>query len=72
LLSAVAVTVAIVKKLPRQKFDLKEMGSSFVAALPEFAIPFLVIVGLASGIRLPSVAALTWSTSSSSRPWCCG
>jgi C4-dicarboxylate transporter, DctM subunit len=59
MLSAVAVTVAIVKKLPRQKFDGKELVKSFVAAVPELAIPFLVIGGLAVGIRLPSVAALT-------------
>jgi tripartite ATP-independent transporter DctM subunit len=59
MLSAVAVTVAIVKKLPRQKFEPVELGKSFLAAAPELAIPFLVIAGLAFGIRLPHVAALT-------------
>jgi C4-dicarboxylate transporter, DctM subunit len=59
MLSAVAVTVAIIKKLPRQKFVPAELGKSFVAALPELAIPFLVIGGLAAGIRLPHVASLT-------------
>jgi C4-dicarboxylate transporter, DctM subunit len=59
MLSVVAVTVAIIKRLPRQEFDVGELGKSFVAALPEFIIPFAVITGLAKGIPLPSVAALT-------------
>jgi len=59
MLSAVAVTVAVVKKLPRQKFHAGELGRSFIAALPELAIPFLVIGGLAAGFGLPDVAALT-------------
>jgi C4-dicarboxylate transporter DctM subunit len=59
MLSAVAVTVAIIKRLPRQKFDLAELGRGFIYALPELVIPFAVIGGLAVGIPLPSVAALT-------------
>jgi C4-dicarboxylate transporter DctM subunit len=59
MLSVVAVTVAIMKKLPRQKFDLGELGRSFLRAIPEIVIPFAVIAGLAIGIPLPSVAALT-------------
>lgn len=59
MLSAVAVAVAVVKKLPRQKFSLGELGRSFVAALPELFIPFGVILGLASGFGLPEIAALT-------------
>jgi C4-dicarboxylate transporter, DctM subunit len=59
MLSAVAVTVAIMKKLPRQKFDFKELCTSFALALPELGIPFGVIVGLAIGFDLPQVAALT-------------
>jgi TRAP-type C4-dicarboxylate transport system permease large subunit len=59
MLSAVAVTVAIIKKLPRQRFDARELGVSFLYALPELLIPFAVIGGLAVGIPLPSVAALT-------------
>ncbi len=59
MLSAVAVTVAIWKKLPRQKFEFKELGISFLLALPELFVPFGVILGLASGIGLPEVAALT-------------
>ena len=59
MLSAVAVTVAVVKKLPRQKFELGELGSSFIRALPELFIPFGVILGLAKGFGLPEIAALT-------------
>jgi tripartite ATP-independent transporter DctM subunit len=59
MLSAVAVTVAIIKKLPRQKFNLKELCVSWVLAVPELGIPFGVIAGLAIGFDLPQVAALT-------------
>ncbi len=59
MLSAVAVTVAVVKKLPRQHFEMGELGSSFVKALPELFIPFGVILGLAKGFGLPEIAALT-------------
>jgi C4-dicarboxylate transporter, DctM subunit len=59
MLSAVAVTVAIWKKLPRQKFQVGELGKSFLLALPELFVPFGVILGLASGFGLPEVAALT-------------
>jgi C4-dicarboxylate transporter, DctM subunit len=56
-ISLVAVFVA--RKLPRQPFDLGELGKSFVAALPELIIPFGVILGLAKGFALPEVASLT-------------
>ncbi len=59
MLSAVAVTVAVMRKLPRQKFVVGELGKSFVLALPELFIPFGVIAGLAVGIGLSEIAALT-------------
>lgn len=59
MLSIVAVAVAIQKKLPRTKFSIKELWVSFIKALPELAIPFAVIVGLAQGFALSEVAALT-------------
>ncbi|HMG53679.1 MAG TPA: TRAP transporter large permease, partial [Kofleriaceae bacterium] len=59
MLSAVAVTVAVMKKLPRQKFNLRELGTSLALAFPELCIPFGVIIGLAVGFDLPQVAALT-------------
>jgi C4-dicarboxylate transporter, DctM subunit len=59
MLSAVAVTVAVMKRLPRQKFDAAELVKSFLAALPELVIPFGVIGMLSVGFGLPEVAALT-------------
>lgn len=59
MLSMVAVAVAVYKKLPRQRFELGELGRSFLAALPELFIPFGVILGLASGFGLPEIASLT-------------
>jgi len=59
MLSAVAVTVAIVKKLPRQQFNFKELCASWALASPELCIPFGVIAGLAIGFDLPQIAALT-------------
>jgi tripartite ATP-independent transporter DctM subunit len=59
MLSAVAVTVAVAKKLPRQRFNLRELGTSLALAFPELCIPFGVIIGLAIGFDLPQVAALT-------------
>ncbi len=59
MLSMVAVGVAVYKKLPRQKFELRELGWSFILALPELFIPFGVILGLASGFGLPEIASLT-------------
>lgn len=59
MLSLVAVSVAIYKKLPRQKFDVTELVRSFGLALPELFVPFGVILGLAVGIGLSEVAALT-------------
>ncbi|MFN0250514.1 MAG: TRAP transporter large permease [Kofleriaceae bacterium] len=56
-LSLVAVVTAW--KLPRQKFELGELGKSFLAAAPELLIPFGVILGLAKGFALPEIAALT-------------
>ena len=59
MLSAVAVSVAVWKKLPRQKFVPGELIKSFLLALPELFVPFGVILALASGVGLPEVAALT-------------
>ena len=60
MLSIVAVTVAIKKKLPRQQFDFKELVTSFLLALPELFVPFGVILGLVVvGFGLPEIAALT-------------
>jgi tripartite ATP-independent transporter DctM subunit len=59
MLCALAVTIAIVRKLPRTRFWVRQLAVSFVLALPELVIPFGVIAGLATGYQLSEVAALT-------------
>jgi C4-dicarboxylate transporter DctM subunit len=60
MLIAVAVTVAIMKKLPRQKFNWKELYVSWALAFPELCIPFGVIAGIVVvRFGLPEIAALT-------------
>ena len=60
MLSAVAVTVAIVKKLPRQKFYFGELGKSFLLALPELFDPVRRDRRpRRTASQLPEVAALT-------------
>jgi tripartite ATP-independent transporter DctM subunit len=59
-LSAVVVAIAVVKKLPRQRFHLGELGRSFVVALPELALPVLIIGALAKGLGgIAEIASLT-------------
>jgi tripartite ATP-independent transporter DctM subunit len=60
MLIAVAMTVAIVKQLPRQKFNWKELWVSWALAFPELCIPFGVIAGIVVvRFGLPEIAALT-------------
>jgi tripartite ATP-independent transporter DctM subunit len=59
MLCVLAVTIAIVRKMPRTKFSAATLVKTFVIALPELAIPFGVIAGLATGYQLSEVAALT-------------
>ncbi|MGE0867606.1 MAG: TRAP transporter large permease [Kofleriaceae bacterium] len=59
MLSAVALVVAITRKLPRQRFSAAELARSIGPALPELLIPFGVIAGMATGFALPEIAALT-------------
>ncbi len=57
-ISVFVVLIAIKHRVPRHKFDPRELGRSVMVALPEFAIPLLIIGGLASGVSIPEVAAL--------------
>ena len=58
MLSIYVIAVAIKNKVPRQRFDIAELGRAFVIALPEIVIPFLVILGLAKGLLLPQLASM--------------
>ena len=59
-LSVVVITIAVIKKLPRQKFHLGELGRSFLVALPELALPVLIIGALAKGLGgIAEIASVT-------------
>jgi tripartite ATP-independent transporter DctM subunit len=48
-LSLVAIVCAIIWKVPRQKFDARELVRSFVIVLPELLLPAIVLVPLIKG-----------------------
>jgi C4-dicarboxylate transporter, DctM subunit len=58
-LAVIAVAVALRHKLPRQRFELQELGRATVLAAPELLLPFAVIGLLATGVSIAQVAALT-------------
>ncbi len=59
-LSLVVIVIAVIKKVPRQRFDLAEAGRSFLIALPELALPVLIIAALATGLGdISQIASLT-------------
>ena len=58
-LCVVAVVCAIIWKVPRQRFDFRELGRSFVIVLPELALPAIVLVPLVNGwANIAQLAAL--------------
>ena len=59
ILCAMAITVAIVRKVPRQPFSLPELGRSALSGLPEMLLPVLIIGGLLAGLQISELAALT-------------
>ena len=59
LLAAMAITVAVVRKIPVHRLDLRLFAKSFVVALPEIALPFLIIGALAKGVVIAEIASLT-------------
>jgi tripartite ATP-independent transporter DctM subunit len=60
MLSLVVVGIAVIKKVPRQRFDVGELGRSLLIALPELALPFLIIAALATGRGgIAQIASLT-------------
>ncbi len=60
IICAYAVGVAVVRKVPRQKFEFGELGRSLLHALPEMMIPFIIVVSLATGtLTIPESAAVT-------------
>ncbi len=53
-----AITVAVIRKVPRQKFHLGELGRAAAAGLPEILMPLLIIY-LITKLQIPEVASLT-------------
>ena len=58
MLSLYVVYVAVRRGVPRQHFSAGELGRSLAVALPEIAIPALIIGGLAFGLQIPQLASL--------------
>jgi tripartite ATP-independent transporter DctM subunit len=58
LLSLFAIVIAVLRKVPRTKFNLKELGRAFVAGFPELMMPF-VIIYLITKLQIPEVASVT-------------
>ena len=60
MLSALVIVIAIIKKVPRQKFDAKEVMRTLPGALPVILLPLLILVGIAEGIGdISQIASLT-------------
>lgn len=59
MLSLFAVTIAIFRRVPRQKFVFSELLRALIVGLPEMALPFLIIFALVTGYQISEVAALT-------------
>lgn len=57
-MSIFAMFIAKKHKVPRHKFDAKELGQALWIALPEILMPFLIIGSLANGVTIPEVASL--------------
>jgi len=58
IMSLFAVWVAVKRKVPRHKFDLKELGTAFVQAIPELMLPVIILGALANGVTIPEIACL--------------
>jgi len=58
MLSLYVVGVAIVRRVPRQRFSIAELGRSLLVASLELVIPGLIIGGLLVGMLIPQLASL--------------
>ena len=60
MLSVLVVVIAIIKKVPRQKFEWGELFASLPGALPVIFLPILIFVALVMGIGdISQIASLT-------------
>lgn len=59
LLCIYAVLVAVKSRVPRTRFDFRELATSTALALPELMLPVIILGGMVGlGIPVPEVAAL--------------
>ena len=58
ILSLFAVVIALVRRVPRSPFDVREMVRSTAVAIPEMLLPVIIIFGIVSGVSIPEIAAL--------------
>jgi tripartite ATP-independent transporter DctM subunit len=58
IMSIFAIFIGIKRKVPRHKFDLKELGKSVLTALPEILLPVIIIGALSKGVSIPEIACL--------------
>lgn len=55
-----AMAVAVVRKVPRQQFDLRELASALTIALPELALPVFILAAIGTGfLTIPEVASVS-------------
>lgn len=59
LLSAIAVTVAVIRGIPVHRPNLRDAVNRFITALPELALPVLIIAALLNGVVIAEIASLT-------------
>jgi tripartite ATP-independent transporter DctM subunit len=60
LLAALVMAIAIIKKVPRQKFVFSELIRTLPGALPVILLPLLILAGIATGVGdISQVASLT-------------
>ncbi len=54
-----AVVMSVRMKVPRHKFDPKELGKATLIAIPELLLPIIIIAGLMKGVTIPEIAAVS-------------
>ncbi len=58
IMSLFAIYVAMKRKVPRHKFDGKELGKALFQAIPEMLLPVIILGSLANGVTIPEIACL--------------
>tara|TARA_R110002096_G_scaffold44526_12_gene120402 strand:+ start:28310 stop:30181 length:1872 start_codon:yes stop_codon:yes gene_type:complete len=59
IMSVFAIFTAKKRKVPRHKFDAKELGAALIQAIPEMLLPVIILGSLANGVTIPEIACLS-------------